>query len=54
MSWRLQAPQRFIIEEQWVSQADVQLCSPRKYPEMVEELACKRDAGDIYWFIFFI
>ena len=51
MSWRLQAPQRFIIEEQRVSPADVQLCSPKKYPEMVEELTCKRDAGDIYWFI---
>ena len=51
MSWRLQAPQRFIIEQR-VSPADVQLCSPKKYPEMVEELTCKRDAGDIYWFIF--
>ena len=43
---RLQASQRFIREEQRVSPANVQLCSPKKCPEMVEELTCKRGAGD--------
>ena len=46
MCWRLQASRRFIREEQQISAADVQLCSSKKCPEMVEELTCNRDAGD--------